>query len=95
MTVKRKNKMTKTINNIYSIYDTEAELYSPLYEAVNDKVAVRSFKDNILSKNSEMADVINLVRLGSVDRESGLIISCKPLTVAKGATITIQEQING
>ena len=54
---------------VYTVYDRVAEQAGPLMEAINDKVAVRAYKQLIAGQHLEPSEY-NLVRLGMYDRDS-------------------------
>lgn len=58
--------------NVYSIRDTVAERFGPLFEALNDAVAVRNFKA-VISKTMYEGDFI-LYKLAEYDSEMGYIM---------------------
>lgn len=56
-------------NNIYSIRDQVAEDFGPLFEAVNDGVAVRHMVQAM--RNVENPSDYQLVHIGEITRENG------------------------
>ena len=62
--------MTK---NYYAIYDRLAETYGPLNELVNDKVAIRSFREACKMTNGykQHAEDLEIHRIGTFNEESG------------------------
>lgn len=63
------------INNIYTIKDKVAEECGPLFQAVNDAVAIRS-TIKVLSQAVDPADYA-LLRIGAYNTETGSICPCE------------------
>lgn len=63
------------INNVglYSVYDTLAERYGPVYQAVNDAVATRMYYDVMRSIQVEWRTEYELYCLGKYDLYNGVI----------------------
>lgn len=61
--------------NLYSIYDMAAEKYAPIFEAINNQVAIRQFK-NVMERvpNNSKNDFV-LYLLGSFNYDTGVIVS--------------------
>lgn len=58
-------------NNVYVIYDKVAEEAGPLFEAVNDGVAVRQMCQSM--RNVENPDDYSLFHVGEITRETGQV----------------------
>lgn len=56
--------------NLYVIYDKVAEESGPVYQAVNDGVAVRQFKSTIEKIPSSLRDEYQLVCIGMYDSKT-------------------------
>lgn len=63
-------------NNIYTIYDKLTEEGGPLFEARNDKVAIRAFHRTL--KGHDNKDDFTLLRLGVYDYERSLVLGNPP-----------------
>ena len=65
------------IKKIYTVYDKQAQTTQPIYEAVNDLVAIRDF--SMLCKNDKVEMIRKfpedycLISLGELDTETGTI----------------------
>lgn len=84
------------ITNIYTIRDTVAKDCAPLWEAVNDDVAKRNFK-NLLKDNPSKADFL-LYRVGTFHREKMLITSNEYEVVVmdwEGPMMELKGVVNG
>lgn len=58
--------------NVYSIYDMVAQECGPLFEAINDGVAVRHMVQAM--RNVENPAEYQLIHVGEVTRETGQVI---------------------
>lgn len=58
--------------NVYTIHDTIAKEYGPPFTAVNDKVAIRAYKNTGIPERLEKD--YELVRIGTFDSIEGTII---------------------
>lgn len=61
------------VHGLYSVYDKVGEIYSPVYQAVNDGVARRSFLKLVTDLESWDRDSFVLYRVGSFDDFEGSI----------------------
>lgn len=61
----------ENVFNIYSIKDNVAEQFGPLFEAVNDKVAARSFVQQMSKIDKRYVKDYTLYNLGSYNTKSG------------------------
>lgn len=78
------------ITNLYTVYDSIAESYGPLYHAKNNMVAMRNFKD--LIKNCPDKSEFDLYFVGSFDDEKGLISKeNSPVLITKGFDIVVKD----
>jgi hypothetical protein len=57
---------------VYSVLDSVAGEYSPLFQAVNDGVALRSFK-SMMSSVDNVSDY-RLYSLGTIDSSNGCLV---------------------
>lgn len=62
---------------LYSIVDTVAEEYGPLFQAKNDGVAIRNFKQ-FLSKNQVDPSEAELWYIADYDSETGKLFDGSP-----------------
>lgn len=62
--------------NLYSVYDTVAQEYGPLFEAISDDVAQRSYYELIV--NSRFASEYNLVKKAKYCKVFGEIDTSEP-----------------
>lgn len=82
--------------NLYSIFDTKAELYLKPFQMQNDATAIRAITSSIL-QNEELtaypSDYI-LKRLGSYHESTGVIIqsSHEPADIAPIASLVLAAQ---
>jgi len=69
--------------NIYSMYDTEAEEYSAPNLAVNDKVAARSFIQFIQAKKipPSVVQALEVHRIGVMNMSNGSIQGMPPVKI--------------
>ena len=65
--------------NFYTIFDKVANEYAPVFQAVNDGVALRSVK-KILSDVDDASDY-QVFRVGTFDSGSGFVDGCSPIEV--------------
>lgn len=59
------------IVEVYSVYDKVAEEFGPLFEAVNEKVAIRSYLH--LLKGTSYPGDFELKKLGGFDKKKGIL----------------------
>lgn len=71
-------------NNVYSIHDQLACSYSPLYEAPNDGVAIRSFLHSLSKGDTADPRDYVLYKLGSFDTAIGQLEIVEPIMVKRG-----------
>lgn len=63
-----------SITCLYSIYDSAAELFGPIYEAVNDAVAARNFSQVLLKVPDVSKPDFKLYNVGTFDAKTGEIM---------------------
>lgn len=61
-----------TTNNVYTIYDSVAQECGPLFESINDGVAVRHMVQAM--RNVENPAEYQLYHVGEVSRENGSVV---------------------
>ena len=66
---------------LYSIKDKVAGEFGPIYEAVNDAVAMREFS-RIMAK-TEFADDFELICMAEMDKVTGQMELCEPYNVVE------------
>lgn len=59
---------------LYTVMDRCAGRYGPIFEAVNDAVAVRQFRGSMAAIPEYTRDDYSLIRLGSYDHISGVVV---------------------
>lgn len=59
--------------NLYSIYDEACKEFGPLFQAVNDQVAIRQHKMMLLKVQPEFRNEFKLYFMGWIDATSGKI----------------------
>ena len=69
--------------NLYKIHDKVAESYGPLFEAVNNGVAGRAFR-NMLSQEVTHPGDYDLVCIGTIDDGTLVIVPHPPKVVMNG-----------
>lgn len=57
--------------NVYTVYDEKAEQFGPLFEAVNDEVATRSFLQMMDKVHPSAKNDYILEKVGEFDTNSG------------------------
>lgn len=81
------------IYNIYTIYDSVAEEAGPLFNAKNDSVAERQFKNMVQSQNISDWTEYHLNRVGTFDTEKMLLTSeNKPVLIDISINLKIKEE---
>lgn len=80
---------------IYTVYDKVAEEYGPLFEAKNDAVALRQFKQLIATVVVENRDDYVLYSCGTFDHDAGDLVSWDLDPVAFSGDLDDKEQKNG
>jgi len=65
--------------NLYTIRDTVAEEHGPIFEALNDGVAKRAFRQ-MLSKEVTHPEEYDLIIVGTVDKKT-MLVSAVPVKV--------------
>lgn len=74
---------------MFSIYDSVAGFYSPVFLAENDQHAVRMMAQSIdMNHKTDFA----LWKLGTFDTNTGAIDDKKPVMVQAGQSLQISEQ---
>jgi len=58
---------------MYSVRDKAAEQFGPIFEAINDAVAVRQFKILLAKVDVRFKEEYMLYKIGSFDKETGNI----------------------
>lgn len=83
------------IKQIYSIYDSKAEVYSPTFTANNNGDAIRAFQNDIQKGQSMLAtnpEDFTLFHLGEWDDEKGKYIMVDaPLALGRAIEYTNKE----
>lgn len=69
-------------NTLYVIRDNVADTFGPLYEAKNDAVAIRQFK-NLLERQVNKED-FELYKVGKYDNEKGEVSALSKIQVYSG-----------
>lgn len=66
---------TENLNvvGIYTVHDKAAERYGPLFEAVNDAVALRNFSLSMDKVPDFILPDYQLIRVGSMDKVDGQV----------------------
>lgn len=64
------------MDSIYTIYDKVAEECGPLFQAKSDAVACRAYRTSLA--NVQDTDDYKLLRVGYIDKETGIITSQIP-----------------
>lgn len=59
---------------LFSVYDRKAEEFGPLFEAKNEDVAIRQFKNMLSSERMLSPEDYSLYCFGEFDREKGQIL---------------------
>lgn len=67
-------------SNMYVIRDSVAQESGPIFEAKNDGIALRNFRQ-FLAKLETAADEQHLIHVGMIDHESDVIVAVKPREV--------------
>lgn len=73
---------------IFTILDTVASIYSPLFQAENNDHATRMFESSI---DIDHKSDFSLWRIGQYDQEKGEIASVEPTLVAHGKNLKNKE----
>ncbi len=82
---------------IYAVYDSAAEQFSPLFEAVNDKVATREYLR--VKTATDYPDDYSLWCLGEWQRtadmpgETMIITHQRPVDVPQAAQINLEPEV--
>ena len=77
------------INNVYTVEDVVAEDTAPVFEARNDGVAIRQFKD-LLTKVPNPEEYV-LWQVGRMDHDKKRIAPCEAKLILEGSK-TIQKE---
>ena len=80
---------------IYTVFDKVAEEYGPLFEAKNDGVALRQFKQLIDTVVVGNRDDYVLYSCGTFDHENGALVRLNLEIVAYAGDLDDKEQKNG
>ena len=59
---------------LFSVYDRKAKEFGPLFEAKNEEVAIRQFKNMLASERMLSPEDYSLHSFGEFDRENGHIL---------------------
>ena len=81
-------------NNIYSLYDRKAQYYLPLFAMRSDADAIRQFAVIVSTSDTPVSQYpadYDLVRLGSIDLESGLINPEYPCGIVINGLVALQN----
>lgn len=81
-------------NQIYSLYDRKAQYYLPLFTVRSDADAIRQFAQIVTQSDTPVAQYpadYDLVGLGSVDLESGLIDPEYPVRTVINGLVCLQN----
>lgn len=78
------------IVTLYSVHDTVAGYYMPIFSARNDGEASRMFVQSMGEAFSHRADY-NLYRVAQFDVEEGLVESMTPQIVLRGTSIPADQ----
>jgi len=76
---------------IYTILDIEAEQYSLPYFAVNDKIAIRMFRETV--SKALYVEELELYCLGEFDESTSNLRSTGSILVITGADLVNNKQI--
>lgn len=79
---------------IYTVFDKVADEYGPLFEAKNDKVALRQFKQLIATVVVENRDDYVLYSCGTFDHDSGTMVLSDLNSIAYSGDLDDKEQKN-
>lgn len=82
------------INNVYSLYDRKAQYYLPLFTMRSDADAVRQFASIVTTSDTPISQYpadYDLVRLGSIDLETGLINPEYPVGTVINGLVALQN----
>jgi len=76
-------------SRLFTVYDSVAEDYGPIFEAKNEVVAVRSFKQMLQNPNNPVViEDFLLYYLGEYDHDTAVIeLASKPTIVVTGADV--------
>lgn len=76
--------------NVYSVFDSKADVFGQPWFAVNDSVARRLFQDGINDPETPMhrhAEDYTLFRVGEWDSSEGKLAGSEPLSVVNGLVV--------
>lgn len=71
------NNTKEVIMNLYTIYDKIAEESGPIFSAVNDGIALRSYK-NLVEKEGISINEFDLVHVAQYDHRTMRLDPCDP-----------------
>lgn len=80
-------------SNIYSIYDRKAGYYLPVFNLRSDADALRSFTDMVVSSDTPVSKYpadFDLIRLASMDLETGLVTPVFPVHIVINGLVCLQ-----
>lgn len=81
----------------FSIYDTKAEIFNPPFYQRNAGEAARSFSKIVNESNSllnQYPEDYVLIQIGSFNDETGMLESCKPITIGTASQYTMHKKEN-
>lgn len=81
-------------NHLYSIYDRKAAYYLPLFQMRSHADAMRQFADIVAQSDTPIAKYpadYDLVCVGSIDLESGLINPIYPVETIINGLVSLQN----
>lgn len=73
----------ENLNGVYSIFDTVAGVYGPLFEAINERVAIRNYNTVISRVNEDCKADYKLYKLGVFNAKTGDIEVFKPELISE------------
>lgn len=80
--------------NIYSIFDTVAEVFNKPFTEFNDASAQRAFIASLEEKLTNKNDYV-LYNIGTYDDSKGEIVGCNPVKVCSGFDKTNNLEVVG
>lgn len=80
---------------IYTVFDKVADEYGPLFEAKNNNVALRQFRQLIATVVVENRDDYVLYSCGTFDHDTGTLVLSDLEAVAYSGDLDDKEQKNG
>lgn len=71
------------IIGVYTIYDTVAGIYGPLFESVNERVAIRNYNTVISKVNEECKADYKLYKIGNFNQKTADFEYFKPELISE------------